>query len=240
MSERTDCDMLDDEEAFSDVDTLLDMVFPPDNAASQGSTVLGDFIQARMSNKRWTPEDIAERLDVEPQFIEDLVEGHIPESRIDGVLVDDLAAALGYETNVLRIILGRDIVPTQPHSEPAAESDEPVEAVPDTEMEDSETILKLNSEMNRLLDDITDHLLGMVDRRYAPEVRTDEHQSKRHEFVLKQVQMVIAKHRTDVRRVQVLIDELNKIQDEDSTDDDREYIKLDIRRIIHHIESKNF
>lgn len=213
----------------NDIDVLLEQFFPgpvelqPSNAAVE---TLGGFIEARLVNSGWTVEELAQKLGCEAGFIQALINGTLPEASISDDFLKRVAAAIDYQPNVLRILLGRDFVPTlvdQPAEEEAAP---PPPA--DNRMD------ALQREIEQRLDEIMDLLLETVDERYKPEVRADVRRAKQHDFVIKQIEMILARHRTDVRLVEILIDELQATEDREAAPD-KEFHRLDIRRIIHYI-----
>lgn len=91
--------------------------------------LLGSVLEAYLINHNHLREDLAKELGVEEEFVDALVEGMIPESEISDELLVELAHAIGYEPNLLRIILNRPL-------ERGAEwyavdvSEKPVEAAP--------------------------------------------------------------------------------------------------------------
>ena len=73
---------------------------------------LGSFLQASLENLKYSRVDFAKTMRVEQEFSDALLDGLLPVSEMDDFLLQDMAAALDYEPNVLRILLGRSITPT--------------------------------------------------------------------------------------------------------------------------------
>ncbi|MBZ0280148.1 MAG: hypothetical protein K8L97_05375 [Anaerolineae bacterium] len=71
--------------------------------------LLGSVLEAYLINHNHLREDLAKELGVEEEFVDALVEGMIPESEISDELLVELAHAIGYEPNLLRIILNRPL-----------------------------------------------------------------------------------------------------------------------------------
>jgi hypothetical protein len=74
--------------------------------------MLGLFIEASLSNAKLSRDQFAAELDIETPLADALLTGFLPASEIDDDFLADIAAVIGHETNTLRIILGRAIVPT--------------------------------------------------------------------------------------------------------------------------------
>jgi transcriptional regulator with XRE-family HTH domain len=204
-------------DSFDDVDELLALIIPdqPDDPDQALATFAG-FLEARLANKGWTPDDLAQALEVRLEWVIALLNGQIPASRISDSLLTRIAHALNYEPNFLRIMLNRDFTPN-------AAAARPVDV----------TIPFFDSyqtEVEHLLAEITEYLLDRVEERYAETARSRQ----QHELVIKQIELIIARHRDDIRLVESLIDELRAMPG-DETEKDSGPHALDIRRIIHHI-----
>lgn len=79
--------------------------------------VLGTFLTAALTQTKQSPEDLAKALNMELVLVSGILEGLLPDSELDDVMLVELAHAVNIEPNVLRIILGRDIVPVREVSE---------------------------------------------------------------------------------------------------------------------------
>ncbi len=76
---------------------------------------LGSLLEASLININYLREDLARELDVEPEFVNALIDGQLPEADISDDLLVEIAHAIGYEPNLLRIALSREILPYQDH-----------------------------------------------------------------------------------------------------------------------------
>jgi plasmid maintenance system antidote protein VapI len=72
--------------------------------------LVGDFLKARLESLHQTEADLAEKLEIKPQVIDLLIKGEVPAWMLSDEVVVRLARHLNLETNVLRIMLGREIV----------------------------------------------------------------------------------------------------------------------------------
>ena len=75
--------------------------------------LLGTFLQATLSNLGYSRDDFAHKLDVEPEFADALLEGMLPASEMDDFMLQEIAAAIDYEPNLLKIMLGRETTSPQ-------------------------------------------------------------------------------------------------------------------------------
>lgn len=79
--------------------------------------VLGTFITANLNRQRRSPNDLAQKLSVPVTVIDLLQRGELPEWMLSDRFVVRLAHAISYEPNILRIMMGREIVPTMDEGE---------------------------------------------------------------------------------------------------------------------------
>lgn len=205
-------DKFDNFDSFEDVDDLLAMVIPDDTAdPARAYALFISFLDARLANLGWTAEKLAEKLGVKLEWVVALLNGMIPPSRLTDDLLERLAKAIDYEPNLLRVMLNRDFTPT-------------VEAAaPET--------AAFSEEIEWLLDKIAEHLLERVDQRYRERHQADRRKTRHHDFVIKQIEMIVERHRTDIKMVEVLIDDpkvLAKAEDD---------LGRDIQRLIQHIKA---
>ncbi len=227
-----------DNEPFEDVDALLESIFPtlaePQTRRPTDTVdMLGSFIEARLVNMDWSPADLAEKLGDKPTFIQALISGSLPEESISDDLITRVAVALEYEPNVLRILLGRDFIPTlevEAEPQPVDEAELPVDFEAYEPVYDS-----LDQEIEQRMHEITNFLLETIEERYTIEIREDTRKARQHDFVIRQIEMILAKHRKDVRMVELLLDELKAADSPDRSTPGKDLHRLDIRRIIHFI-----
>jgi hypothetical protein len=73
--------------------------------------IFGTFLQASLVNLGSSRAEFARKLNVEPEFADALLAGLLPASEIDETLLGAIAAAIGHEPNLLRIMLGRAAAP---------------------------------------------------------------------------------------------------------------------------------
>jgi len=74
--------------------------------------LLGDFLQACISNLKLSRADFAKKLDIERALADAILDGLLPDSEIDDDFLRDIAQAVEYEPNLLRVMLGRAITPS--------------------------------------------------------------------------------------------------------------------------------
>ncbi len=74
--------------------------------------VLGKFIEAHLNRERIATRELAQRLGVPSIVIELMLRGDMPEWVLSDTFVDKLSQATGYESNVLRVMMRREISPT--------------------------------------------------------------------------------------------------------------------------------
>lgn len=72
--------------------------------------LLGQFLKARLQSLQQTEQDLAEKLEIKPQVIELIINGDVPDWMLSDEVLVRLARHIHLETNVLRIMLGRDAV----------------------------------------------------------------------------------------------------------------------------------
>lgn len=108
--------------------TVLAEVQKEQARARAGTTdraeLLGAYLAARLQNLGYSRADFAERMDVEQDLTDAILEGLLPLSELNDSLLEDIATAVGYEANVLRVLLGRSIVPTTDHQASAKSSED--------------------------------------------------------------------------------------------------------------------
>lgn len=206
-------DKFDNFDSFEDVDDLLAMVIPEDAAdETQVYTLFLHFLDARLANIGWTAHDLAHALDMHEEWVVALLDGRIPPARLSDDLLARIAQAIGYEPNLLRVMLNRDFTP--------ALDSAAAEAEPDMD------------EIEWLLDRIAEYLLERVERRYADRHQADRRKTRHHDFVMKQIEMIVARHRTEIKMVEIMIDD-TKVPAKDEDD----LGPMDIRRLIQHIRA---
>ena len=87
---------------------------PDENlAAAERMKRFGAFVEACLSNSVRSRADFAKQLDLEPELADAILDGLLPESEIDDVLLADIAQVIQYEPNVLRVMLGRSPHPAR-------------------------------------------------------------------------------------------------------------------------------
>lgn len=75
--------------------------------------VLGAFIDAALTNTSRTRLDLAKQLRMDNELVDALLDGVLPNAEFDDQTLTEIAQAIDYEPNVLRLVLGRMITPTQ-------------------------------------------------------------------------------------------------------------------------------
>ena len=73
--------------------------------------MFGLFLQESLRNLGYSPSDFAQALDVEPELADAILDGILPSSEIDDAFLADIAHALNYDPNTLKIILNPNPVP---------------------------------------------------------------------------------------------------------------------------------
>lgn len=182
-------------ETCDEIDELLDLVFPQANASAEtGRMFLAEFVDARLANLNWSAERLAAALGREQAFVERLLLGTLPPAQLtDGLLVQ-LASALDYDTNLLRILLGREITPA------------PDSAAPEADDAPRQTALDMMQEIEKLLDRLHD-LTALLMRESGTDPALDPQQLHQYGCVLQQMDTIISRHkaesrlRLDIRRI---------------------------------------
>jgi plasmid maintenance system antidote protein VapI len=205
-------DKFDNFDMFEDVDDLLAMVIPEDTTDEVRSYALFlSFLDARMANLGWTVDDLARKMGAKVEWVVALLDGKIPLSRLTDEMLVRIAQAIDYEPNLLRVMLNREFTPTV-DSQPAEHE-------------------SYSDEIEYLLDRIAEHLLERADRRYADRHQADRRKTRHHDFVIKQIEMIVERHRTDIKMVKILIDDPKGMT---RAEDD---LGRDIQRLIQHIKA---
>lgn len=205
-------DKFDNFDMFEDVDDLLAMVIPEDTAdEARAYALFLRFLDARMANLGWTVDNLARELDAKVEWVIALLDGRIPPSRLTDEMLARIAQAIDYEPNLLRVMLNREFTPTV-----------------DSQAEEQESY---SEEIEWLLDKIAEYLHERVDRRYADRHQADRRKTRHHDFVIKQIEMIVERHRTDIKMVEILIDEPKAAA---RAEDD---LGRDIQRLIQHIKA---
>jgi hypothetical protein len=209
---------------LGDVDDLLALLLPDPNTLpetavkQQRANLLGDFLDARLANLGWSADDLAQKMGCESEYVQDILSGALPESELSDALIGEVAQAVNYEPNVLRIMLGREITPYQPQAASAESGDK---ASNDEDYDEK---------IERLLDELTKVLFQGVEELFSTGSKGGRF--KQRDLLLRQIEMIISNHRADVKLVQILIEELKTAEVSDGGDPHR----LDIRRIIRYIQ----
>lgn len=81
----------------------------PPQPPSRSAKLLGRILEGYLINTNHLRQDLAQELNADEEFVDALIEGMIPESEIGDGLLEDLARAIGYEPNLLFILLGREL-----------------------------------------------------------------------------------------------------------------------------------
>jgi hypothetical protein len=173
------------------------------------TTALAEFLQGVMDNKQWSISHLAERLGHRSDlYVRAVLTGDFPVTELKDVFLDKLAQVIGCDNGVLRLLVGRD---------PREKS--------------TDELYQLQEQLLRQLSDI---LFDTVDRRYSDDVRNHLSRSRQHDFVIRQLEMVIARQREELKSVQRLIDELN--HPETYRIGESEIHILNLRRIIQRVK----
>jgi hypothetical protein len=80
-------------------------------SASDRAKVLGLFLLECLNNRSITRDQFAEKLDIERELADALLDGLLPASEISNELLIDMAEVIGHPSNVLKIIMGRKLRP---------------------------------------------------------------------------------------------------------------------------------
>ncbi len=80
-------------------------------SASDRARVLGLFLLECLNNRSITRARFAERLDMERELADAILDGLLPASEISNDLLKDMAEVVGHPINVLKIIMGRKLRP---------------------------------------------------------------------------------------------------------------------------------
>jgi hypothetical protein len=82
----------------------------PEN--TRGAQLLGHFLSVGLKRQGRSHHDLAKMLGIKAQVAELILEGEIPEWMLSDEFLVRAARIIGYEANILRIILDRKIAPT--------------------------------------------------------------------------------------------------------------------------------
>jgi hypothetical protein len=126
-----------------------------------------------------------------------------------------IAQAIHYEPNLLRVMLNRDFTPS-------------VDAADSHAVDTDET----SEEIEWLLDKIAEYLLDRVDRRFTERYQADRRKTRHHDYVIKQIEMIVERHRTDIKMVEILIDDPKAV-----ARPEEDLGRMDILRLIQHIKA---
>jgi hypothetical protein len=75
--------------------------------------LLGAFIDSALNSTGHTRVDLARTLGMDSHLIDAILDGIMTDDEIDDLLLIDIAHAIDYDPNLLRLIMGRAIVPTR-------------------------------------------------------------------------------------------------------------------------------
>lgn len=227
-------DYADDDRRMSDnmddVDELLDAIFHrgDSNSALQ---VFGGFLEARLANMGWSPDDLAATLQIEPHTIHGILGGMLPNEALTDALVERIAVALDYDVNTFMVMLRR--APQVPFTLGEADETQEAEAI---KLDDEALHARYQEEMDGLLHEVNEILLQQLENYYSAEIRANVRTHKRQESIVKQIEMIITKHRADVRLVRDLIDELKAVDYKGEDVGQGLQTLSNIKRIIEHIK----
>lgn len=229
-------DDLFDRGRSGNVDDLLALILPAEPPTPNSPTainLLANFLTARLANQDWSPAEVAQRLKVEPEFVQGLLNGSLPEAKLTDDLLVRLAAAIEYEPNMLRILLGREFERTVRDTVP----DEPVAQKVDADFEeDPEVVFEVFQEaIEEHLDHLT-VLLEQLQQRYHENAHQNTHRLRQQEYFIKQVVMSLTRHDFDVRIIEILVENLKAVDADGSFSSGNHRPHRDIKRIIHYIE----
>ncbi len=104
---------------------------PPPNSFQERARRFGIFLRQRLDHLRLTREAFAQRLDMEPELLDAILNGDLPLSQIPDELVVDMAEQLELEPDLLRIIVQRPeqtLIDTIQSSEPGEDVHATLEA----------------------------------------------------------------------------------------------------------------
>lgn len=80
-------------------------------SASDRARVLGLFLLECLNNRNITRDQFADRLDMERELADAILDGLLPASEISNDLLRDMAEVIGHPINVLKVIMGRKLHP---------------------------------------------------------------------------------------------------------------------------------
>ncbi len=181
-------------------------------ADTKTTMVLAEFLRGVMDNKQWSISLLADRLGHHSDLqLRAVLTGEFPAAELKDNFLDKLAQVIGCDNGAIRLLVGRD----------------PREKSTD----------ELYQLQEQLLHQLSEILFDTVDRRYSEDVRIHLSRSRQHDFVIRQLEMVIARQREELKSVQKLIDELN--HPETYRIGESEIHILNLRRIIQRVKHDN-
>jgi hypothetical protein len=77
--------------------------------ASDRARVLGLFLLECLKNRHISRDEFADKLDMERELADALLDGLLPASEISNDLLKEMAAVIGHPVSVLKIIMGRKV-----------------------------------------------------------------------------------------------------------------------------------
>lgn len=80
---------------------------------NQPNGLLGTFVDAALSNRDWTRAQLAQKLDMDDELLDAILDGILTSDEVGNHILANIARILGYELNVLLLLMGRHIEPTR-------------------------------------------------------------------------------------------------------------------------------
>jgi hypothetical protein len=79
-------------------------------SAGNVSRLPGAFVDAALHNANRTRAELAHTLQMDLELIDAILDGTLPDDEVDDRMLENIAEAIDYDTNLLRIMMGRAIV----------------------------------------------------------------------------------------------------------------------------------
>jgi len=193
-----------------EIDRLFDVAFPPPNAQStfedgeEQASMFIMFLQACLSNRGWSREDLADSMATDAELIDAIFDGTIPESEIEGDILVDLAHAVGYEPTILSLMLDytrtpqtdlNDLVERLVRS--AVDGDAPAIEGNDINFE--------TEELHTIQTELANLLLQGFGGYYDAQREDDQKQRLLYDRVIKAIKAAITNYQADVEEAQAMI-----------------------------------
>jgi len=193
-----------------ELDRLFDIAFPPPNAQStfqeddQQASMLVMFLEACLMNRGWSRQDLADGMVTDIELVDAIFDGIIPESELEGELLEDLAHAVGYEPVILQLML--DYTRT-----PQTDLNELVERMVHFAVDGGTLAIEGGDisfeaeQLHGIQAELADLLLQGFGGYYNAEIEDDKKKRILYDRVIKAIKSAITNYQADIKETQAMI-----------------------------------